>query len=292
MPSRLSHPWRVLPACAVLAAACTAPPPAANTATRGPADSATKPAAEASATLTPTAAAVARGRELFALWKSAAGGEAVTALRSVEISGTSVMTGIKATRQLSIAARFPLAFRIEETPPTKVGGLHLAMGLTGDTGWIAGASLLGDGSSPDPAAARRAYTRAVRQTMAGVMAGVNLSWLADTGKYTFTDGGVVDSGADQDALQLLIDGPDGRVGRLLLDPKTHLPRRLVEPPVPGGGGTAALADITYSYGDYITQGNVHVPTKIVRTNASAVTTWTLARFRLNPQIPATRFARR
>lgn len=273
---------------ALLAASCgrTSPPP--------PTPAPQSAAAPATGNATPTAAAVARGRELIEQLRTAAGGAALTKVRSFEIAGTSVMTGVRVPRRLTVIARFPAAFRLDEATATtgKTPGLHTAIGVMGDRGWMLGVALGGEGASKDVEVARRAYTRAARQTMAGFMAGVNAPWLIDTGRYTATDGGVVDAGPDQGALQINLDGPDGRVGRLILDPKTHLPRRLIEPPQPSGGGTAALTDIVYSYADFQTQSGVVMPQTIARHSGAITTTWTISRYGLNAPIPASRFTPR
>ena len=240
---------------------------------------------------TPTAAAVARGRELLATWKAAAGGDALTTFRSLELIGTSTMTGLRSPRRLTVAARYPNAFRLEEGPTSpNVPALRVAIGVLNDSGWMVGAVLAGDGRSTDPAVSRRAYTRAARQTMAGVMVGMNIAWLTDTGRYTVSDAGVADTGPDAGAPQLWLDGPDGRVGRIVFDPTTHLPRRLVEPPQPGGGGTAALVETTFTYSDIGMQHGYPLPKTIVRTNGTTITTWTMTTFGVNAKLPASRFA--
>jgi len=234
---------------------------------------------------------VAKGRDTVELVRAAAGGPALTALRSLEITGRSVMTGLKVPRQFNAIALFPLFYRQEEATETTgaVPGFHTTIGFDGTAGWMKGAALAGDGRSKDRNVAMKAYTRAARQTMAGFMAGIDTPWLLDTGRYTFTDAGTVDAGADKGAMQLLIDGPDGRVGKLLIDPGTHLPRRLIEAPLPGNGGNAAVTDTIYTYSDFQTQNGVQLPRTIVRDNTPTRTTWSIAKYTLNPKLTARRF---
>ena len=240
---------------------------------------------------TPTAAAIAAGRATLELVRTAAGGPVLTALRSFDASGTSAMTGLKAPRQLQILALFPQYFKIDEAPLPGYRGpmFHTTMGLENRGGWLTGANLGGDGKSRDPGVAKRALTRAARQSMTGVLAGINAPWLMDTGQFTMTDAGRVTAGDDRGALQVIIDGPDGRVGRLLVDPGTHLPRRLIQPPQPGGGGGAAVSEIVFTYSDFQAQDGVQLPHAIVRQVGETRTTWVIKKYVLNPKIPARRF---
>lgn len=223
--------------------------------------------------------------------RKAGGGPVLTALRSIDATGTSTMTSLKTPRQLQITALFPQYFKIDEgpLPGVRVPVLHTTMGLEPRGGWLKGAALGGDGKSKDRDTAQRAYTRAARQTMAGILAGINAPWLMDTERFTISDGGTIAAGDDRGALQLFIDGPDGRVGRLLVDPGTHLPRRLIEPPQPSGGGTAATADIVFTYSDFQMQDGVQLPRTIVRQNGETRTTWSIKKYVLNPKIPARKF---
>jgi len=218
--------------------------------------------------------------------RAAGGGPALTALRSFEATGTAAMTSVKVPRELKVSALFPQFYKQEESTPATMKGspFHTTLGLEGDIGWLTGARLGGAGRSPNPDESRRAYTRAARQAMAGFLAGINAPWLVDTGRYTATDGGVIDAGPDRGALVLNIDGPDGRVGRLLIDPGTHLPRRLIEPPQAGGGGTAAVADIVFTYSDYQPQAGLQLPHTIVRENGRNRTVWSIKQYRVNPRL--------
>jgi hypothetical protein len=203
------------------------------------------------------------------------------------------MTAINGVRGLNILALFPHFYRQEEAPQPGAKGrvLHITMGLQGDVAWMNGAVLAGEGRSPNREVAQRAYTRAARQAMAGFLVGVNAPWLIDTGKYTVTDEGTIETGTDRGTLAVLIDGPDGRVGRILIDPGTHLPRRLIEPPQPWGGGIAAVADIVFTYSDYQPQAGLQLPHTIVRENGRNRTVWSIRQYTLNPPLSPRRFSR-
>ena len=273
--------------CAACGHAAQAPEPAGAPTT---APSVNARSAETEVT-TPTAAAIAGGRDVIERLRAAGGGAALTALRSFDVTGTSLMSSLTAARQLKVRALFPQYYRQEEGPRPGVKGpaFHTTMGLTGDHGWLTGAQLGGDGRSPDRSLAERAYTRAARQAMAGFLAGVNAPWLIDTGRYTATSGGTVEAGVDRGALIVLLDGPDGRVGRLLIDPGTHLPRRLIEPPQPGGGGTAGIADIVFTYSDFQPQNGLQLPRTIVRETGPNRTVWSITKYTLNPRLTSRQF---
>ena len=101
--------------------------------------------------------------------------------------------------------------------------------------------------------------------------------------HTFTDGGVIDAGADRGAVMLQIEGPDGHAGRLLLDATTHLPHRLtIDRSVAAGTSTVGLI-ITYS--DYRDVSGVLLPHKILReTDTGITTTWSMAHYVVNGKI--------
>jgi hypothetical protein len=225
--------------------------------------------------------------------RAASGGATVTKFRGFEITGTSTMTNMRAVRQLKVLALYPQFFRQDEAsaPGTKMPSPHITIGLQGPTGWMNGAQLGGDGQSPDRAVAQAAFTRAAQQAMAGFVAGINAPWLLDTASYTMTSAGAVDSGIDKGALQVIIDGPGGRVGRLLIDPGTHLPRRLIEPPQKGGGGNAAVSDIVFTYSDFQPKDGLQLPHTIVRENGPSKTTWSIQTYVVNPKISPRRFVR-
>lgn len=240
-----------------------------------------------------TADAISRGRAIMDRMREAGGGPTLTALRSFEATGTSTMTGMKVARNLKVQALFPLFFRQAESTPAGLKGptFNTTIGLQRDLGWLTGALIGGDGQSKDLEVSRRTYARAARQAMAGFVAGISAPWLADTGAYTITDGGRIDAGTDRGALVLIFDGPDGRVGRLLIDPDTRLPRRLIQPPQPGSGGTAAVADIVFTYSDYQPQGGLQLPHTIVRENGRNRTVWSITQFVVNPRLTARQFSR-
>jgi hypothetical protein len=254
---------------------------------------ATIPSATLTGAETPTAtsASIARARAVLDR-RAAGGGPALTAVRSLEITGTSQMTGLKVPRTLTVRALFPSFFRQEEAPAgNNAKTFHTVIGMQDTIGWIAGATLAGDGSSTAPGVAARAHTIAGRQAMAGFLAGISAPWLLDSERYTFTDGGVINAGADRGSQVLLIDGPDGRVGRLLIDPDTHLPRRLIEPPQAGSAGTSAVADIVFTYSDYQPQDGLQLPRTIVRDNGPNRTIFSLEKYTINPKLKPQQFSR-
>lgn len=277
-------------------AACghSAPSPAATPAAQtAPAAASTAPSISSPGVETPTAAAIERGRAIVEKVRAAAGGPLLTALKSFEATGTSAMTGIKTPRQLRVIAILPKAYRQEEgaAPGSAMPAPHIVIGLDGNVGWMSGARLGGDGMSKDANVAREAYTRAARQAMAGFAIGITTPGFLDSGRYTFSDLGVVDAGDDRGAIILQVDGPDGRVGRLLIDPGTYLPRRLIEPAQSGGGGAAAIADIVFTYSDFQPQAGLQLPRTIVRQNGPNRTLWTITKYAVNPPLSARRFGR-
>jgi hypothetical protein len=250
------------------------------------------PVADDTAT-TPTAAAIAGGRALMERVRTAGGGPALTALRSFELIGTSTMTGLRVSRSLKVTALFPQFYRQEESTPDTLPGrpFHTTMGLEGDRGWLTGAIIRGDGRAADREAVLRLYTRAARQAMAGFLAGINAPWLLDTGKYTFTDRGSLTAGTDRGALVVALDGPDGPVGRLLIDPGTLLPRRLIQPQQADGGGQVAVAETVFTYSDYQPQAGLQLPHTIVRENGTNRTVWSITQYKVNPRLTPRAFAR-
>lgn len=278
--------------------ACGRPTPAPPSAARPSADATsiaptTAAAGDPGQASTPTAVAVERGRAIIEQVRTAGGGPVLTALKSFEATGTSIATGIKLTRQIRVIATAPRAYRQEEASPSgiPVPAPRMIIGLDGDRGWFTGGRLGGDGQSKDAEVAQRAYTRAARQAMAGFVVGVNLPSLIDSGRYTASDLGPVTAGDDAGAWQVQVDGPDGRVGRVLIDPNTHLPRRLIEPPQPGSGGTTAVTDIVFTYSDFQPQAGLQLPRTILRENGNNRTQWSIAKYTVNPKLPARRFSR-
>jgi hypothetical protein len=155
-----------------------------------------------------------------------------------------------------------------------------------------GARLGGDGRSPDPAVVQAAYNRAGSQAMAGFLAGVNAPWLIDTKQFTPVAAGLVDAGDDRGLAVVLLEGPMGRVGRLLIDPGTHLPRRFIEPPQAAVGGAAGRNELSFTYSDFKTVYGVQLPHTIVRKVGDIVTTWSIEKYEINPRLLPRDFTQR
>ncbi len=268
-----------------------APPPTPPATTTPPAGG--NQAAASAPAASPTGTAIDAGRAVIEQVRAAGGGPVLTAMRSFDLTGTSVMTGIKAARQLNVIALYPQFFRQEEAPAPGAKGqsLHIVMGLDATGGWLTGAVMGGDAHSSNQDVARLALERAARQAMAGFLSGINVPWLIDTGKFTATGGGTVETGPDRGALIVVLDGPTGRVGQLLVDPDTHLPRRLIEPAQRGAAGQVAVADTIFTYSDFAPQGALRLPHTIVRENGRNKTVWTILRYAINPPLRARNFAR-
>jgi hypothetical protein len=296
-PRMRSYFYHAVVSIAVFAAACggasngSRATPASAPATPAVGGAAT-PAATPAPAGTTTSDAIARGRQIIEQVRAAAGGGAVTAMRAFEATGTSNMSVLREPRTLHVRALFPSYYRQAEVPPAGKKGLRTLIGMqTEDVGWILGAALAGDGRSSDRDIAQLAYTRAARQTMAGWLAGVNAPWLVDSGKYTPVAGGTVDAGDDRHMLIVSLEGPDGRAGRLLVDPNTHLPRRFIEPPQPGTGGEAARNEINFSYADYRNVDGVQLPMSITRTVGRIRTLWSIEKYTVNPKLSPRDFTR-
>jgi hypothetical protein len=283
--------YHAIALCALLAAACgrpepDTPPPAPAAAARAPASGA------AAATATVTSDAVQRGKEIIEKIRAAAGGPKLTAVRSIEATGTSTMSTIRSPRTLSIRAMFPELYRQEEIPSAR-GGLGFAIGVAPDrVGWILGARFTA-GSKPGNAQAMQdMYNRAGSQAMAGFLAGVNAPWLVDTGKFTPVASGTVEAGDDRSLFIVNLEGPLGRAGRLLIDPGTSLPRRFIEPPQPGPGGEAGRNELNFTYSDFRALDGVQLPHTIVRRVGNVITTWLIEKYTINPKLKPADFTKR
>lgn len=274
---------------ALIASSCGRP--ASNTPAPAPAPATGATATSAPTSSTPTADAIARGREIVERIRAAAGGPKLTALRSIEATGTSTMSVIRGARTLTIRALYPGFYRQEEIPKTG-GGLGVAIGIEAEgRGWMLGARLGGAGRGND-AAAQDAYNRAGSQAMAAFLAGVSAPWLMDSGQFTPVASGVVENGDDRNLLIVNIEGPTGRAGRLLVDPGTNLPRRFIEPAQPGPGGEAGRNDLNYTYSDFRGVDGIQLPHTIVRVVGKIQTTWSIGKYTINPKLTPSVFMRR
>ena len=234
---------------------------------------------------------MAQGKALVEDIRRASGGPLVTAFRSVEAKGTSVVSVGNTSRALTIKVLYPNFYRQEETTAKGSKGTSVTFGLLNDVGWMIGAMLGGDGRSTDLDVQQRTYTRASRQAMGAFLAGVNVPWLIDTGRYTATAGAAITAGPDRGLLILDLDGPDGRLGRLLVDPGTHLPQRLIQPPQPTGGA-AASADTVITYSDFQPQAGLQLPHTITKEYGPVRIQWRIQSYSVNPKLPTRLFSRR
>jgi hypothetical protein len=223
---------------------------------------------------------------------SAAGGTAVTEVRTLRAIGVSFDPEDRGNRRLTVEAGHPSRYRQREGTIATSGARHRTLiGFDGTTGWWAGNTFLGgDGLSRDPDVRAQAITRAARQNFINFVAGAMPWWLPDAG-VTVSSLGAISDGPNRGAaaLDLAIDGTP--VGRLLLDAETHLPRQLT---------VAYLTDIRPEGGEYVVSyhdykdagGGVLLPYRITRsTSAGGEVQWLVSAYTLNPALPADTFVR-
>lgn len=232
-----------------------------------------------------TAQAIARAAAEIDRYRAAAGGNALTGVRSLDIIGVSQSSVVRGPRSIRIRAVYPNHFQQDEKPGSaNRNSFEAIITLNGEIGWFGGDMRLGGaGLAKDPATSVRAQTIGARQAFANVMAGVMPVWLLDSGRFTFVYAETLSAGADRGAVVLSVEGPDGRAGRLVLDPDTHLPRRFVT--VRRADLGAAASAVTMTFSDYRRVQGVLVPHAIVRdTDGGIHTTWIVANCTVNAKI--------
>jgi hypothetical protein len=223
---------------------------------------------------------------------SAAGGRALTEVRTLRAIGVSFDPDDRGNRRLTVETGHPSRYRQREGTIATTGARHRTLiGFDGTTGWWAGNTFLGgEGLSRDPDVRARAVTRAARQNFINFAAGALLWWLPDAGVTVSTLGAISDGpNRGAAAFDLAIDGTP--VGRLLLDGETHLPRQLT---------VEYLTDIRPEGGEYIVSyhdykdagGGVLLPYRITRsTSVGGEVQWLVSAYTLNPALPADTFVR-
>lgn len=218
----------------------------------------------------------------------AAGGDALLAVTGLRITGVSVDATLGSNRRLTIEAAPPAKYRQREASgQADPRQLRTLIGFDGTVGWWAGNTVLaGDGLSPDPAVRQRAFTDAGRQNFINSVAGILPLWLRDAG-ITFTELGVLQDGPDRGAPALAMTVDDRPAGRLVFDPDTHLPRRIVVPYQrhirPEGG------EYSVEFFDYRDAGSgVLLPFRISREfrapgeDAPVWVQWLISAYQINP----------
>jgi hypothetical protein len=232
-----------------------------------------------------TPGAIAKAAAVLDAYCTAAGGDRVRTIRSLEIIGVSRSSAISGARSVQVQALFPNQYQQDEKPSSlKKNGVRTIITLNGEAGWFGGdAHLGGPGMSPNPAVAGKATTVAARQAFVNIMAGVLPVWLKDSERFTFVAAGTVDSGADKGTIELVLEGPDGHAGRLRLDATTHLPRRFLTERRADLGAAASAVTVTYL--NYRPEHGILLPHTIESaTDSGAKTTWTVASYVLNGKI--------
>lgn len=216
-------------------------------------------------------------------------GPALAQVRGLRATGVVVDAAERTNRRLQIEAEAPARYRQRETSDRTGGpGIRQLIGFNGTIGWRAGNTQLGgDGLSPDAAVRERVITAASRQNYVNFIAGVVPVWLQEAG-LTLTVVGTIPDGEDRGAVAINITHEGTELGRLVFDPKTHLPRRLVVPfmrSIRPEGGEYRLA-----FSDHRDAGQgVRLPHLISREQNGATVQWIISAYQLNPGLPAGTF---
>jgi hypothetical protein len=239
-----------------------------------------------------TVDALRRAADALEAYRAAAGGDAVRAVRSLDVVGVSQSSALPGKRSLHIVAVFPTTFQQDEKPPSsETKGVQTIITLTGETGWYGGTGRLAGPLRPvEKPGGSTAETRGARQAFANVFAGMLPTWLFDGQRFTFTDEGTVDAGKDAGGEILSVDGPDGHAGQLILDRVTHMPRRFTSDRSAAAG--AAASGMTVLFSDYRPVNGVQLPFRITRESDNGVhVTWTLVHYGINAKVDRKLFIR-
>lgn len=198
----------------------------------------------------------------------------------------------RANRRIVVEAESPAKYRQTEGPLSTSGRRHRTLiGFDGTTGWWSGDTRLGgDGLSKDPAVRERAITAASRQNFINFIAGVMPAWLPGAG-VTLTTLGPVQDGPERDMLTVTLAIGDEQIGRLIIDPGTHLPTRMVVPYHrhirPQGG------EYEMRYSDYREVNGVKLPYRIARRSLMSENApdiqWTASSYQVNLTLDAKTF---
>jgi len=234
---------------------------------------------------------------VLAAYRQAAGGAALDAITSLRATGISIDPALGGNRRLVIEVARPTRYRHRESPLEGTPGprVRTLVGYDGTLGWRAGNTILaGDGLSPDPDVRQAAITAAARQNYLNTLAGLLPLWLLDNG-ITLTPIGPMQDGEDRGALVFALHDADTRIGRLLLDADTHLPRRLVvayQRHIRPDGG-----EYTISFHDYKPVAGALLPHRVTREQVGATTTspptsvqWVIRTYEINPALAEEIFA--
>lgn len=199
----------------------------------------------------------------LALYRTAAGGEALSGVRTLRMAGVMIDPSDRANRRIVVEAEYPAKYRQTEGPLGTSGRRHRTLiGFNGTEGWWAGDTRLGgDGLSKDPEVRQRAINDAARQNQVNFIAGVLPAWLPEGGVTLSTIGDITD-GPDRGLLAIALSHEDMPLGRLLIDQSTHLPSKLIVPYQrhirPEGG------EYEIRYWDYRPVAGVLLPHRIAR----------------------------
>lgn len=220
---------------------------------------------------------------VLAAYQRAAGGAAVARVQGLRATGITYTDADRSNQRLVIQAATAGRFRLYESPVDGAGRQTVTMiGLDGANGWRAGNTVLaGDAQSGDPAVRERAITRAARQNYINAVSGMLPLLLRTDGRITLALAPPAADGPDRGAPVIAISSADGPAGRLVFDPGTSLPAKLIAPyqrDIRKQGG-----EYTLTFSDFRAVDGVKVPFRVTRSSDTGQKThWSFRAYVVNP----------
>lgn len=228
---------------------------------------------------------------VLAAYQRAAGGAAVARVQGLRATGITYTDADRSNQRLVIQAATAGRFRLYESPVDGAGRQTVTMiGLDGANGWRAGNTVLaGDAQSGDPAVRERAITRAARQNYINAVSGMLPLLLRTDGRITLALAPPAADGPDRGAPVIAISSADGPAGRLVFDPGTSLPAKLIAPyqrDIRKQGG-----EYTLTFSDFRPVDGVKVPFRVTRSSDTGQKThWSFRAYVVNPDFAPGTFA--
>lgn len=222
---------------------------------------------------------------IAALLLAALGGDAVVSrLKSLTIDGSYLQEsgGGRATSTFRILMLFPDRFQMSERKSAPDGQpIETTMTLDGNVGWFGGRlRAAASGTSAEEAmrvAARREYLRTISLVLPVAPSG---------GLLTISEPASPPPGFPR-GRTLDVSGPDGPVGRLVLDALSHLPAELR---FQSTGLIGGPSESVWRASDHRRVSGVMLPYRVTKGSAGKVIqTWSVLRYAVNAPLDSAQF---